>query len=237
MRAFPAEFEALLSPKGRQLLRGRGPAYAALQREPFFTAAGLLDARVVPACTRILTRAFADLLVEQTRPLPPANASTQSFGEVLPKVARMLTVPMTSRTDTTAFRRAEACGLSAMLFSQSYVAFCQALAGTPLEGPRAAQVLAYRPGDYAGPHTDHHPEHARTRGGYVDVHLTFCTAGVKEQLLVYERDGHLTEQRSLATSGMVTAYRLPVWHYTTPLQTLRASDRRWLVLGSFLLRS
>ena len=49
MRAFPAEFEALLSPKGRQLLRGRGPAYAALQRAPFFTAAGVKEQLLVSA--------------------------------------------------------------------------------------------------------------------------------------------------------------------------------------------
>ena len=94
------------------------------------------------------------------------------------------------------------------------------------------QVLCYRPGDYAGPHTDHHPESPDHRDGYVDVHLTFCTPGVREQLIVYEENGHLSAQRSIAKSGTVTAYRLPFWHYTTPLQA-KPEARRWLVLGSF----
>ena len=67
------------------------------------------------------------------------------------------------------------------------------------------------------------------------MHLTFTTAGVKQQFIVYEREAHFTEQRSIAENGTVAAYRLPVWHCKTPLITRTKNDRRWLVLGSFML--
>lgn len=42
------------------------------------------------------------------------------------------------------------------------------------------------------------------------------------------------EQRAIAATGAVTAYRLPSWHDPTPLVTRTAAPRRWLVLGTFL---
>jgi len=98
-------------------------------------------------------------------------------------------------------------------------------------------VLAYGAGDYAGPHNDHHPEDAEARDGYTDVHLTFCTQGVARQALIYAPLGHFSEEASVATLGGVTAYRLPFWHYTTPLVARRGQEqtaRRWVLLGTFL---
>ena len=40
-----------------------------------------------------------------------------------------------------------------------------------------------------------------------------------------------------AGPGRITAYRLPLWHYTTPLLARRgreAEARRWVLLGTFL---
>jgi hypothetical protein len=39
------------------------------------------------------------------------------------------------------------------------------------------------------------------------------------------------------TVGGVTVYRLPFWHYTTPLMARPGQDaaaRRWVLLGTFL---
>lgn len=39
--------------------------------------------------------------------------------------------------------------------------------------------------------------------------------------------------------GFLTIYRLPFWHYTTPLQArpgLEAKARRWVMLATYLLR-
>lgn len=231
---FPDEFEALLSQRGRRLLQGDDPVGSgALRRDKFFCDTGLLEPSVLGDCAGLLSQAFGDLLEDLSRELPPADLCEQPYLERLPKVARMQTVPTGHSTHTVQYRRAEECGLAAMLLSQSYRAFVAAVAGRAVEGPENMQVLCYRPQDYAGPHTDHHPEHARMVKGYLDVHLTFCTPGVSSQLIVYERDGHLTEQRSIAENGLVTAYRLPFWHYTTPMQVSRPDARRWLVLGTF----
>jgi hypothetical protein len=232
-KTFPAEFEAMLSPRGLRVLGGDDEAVGALARGVFFSADDLLDARRVRAGAGILQRALGECLQEMSNTLPEVKtASTVSAGEALHKVGRLLTTPMGNSLDRKVVHRARECGLLGMLQSPSYHAFAQALAGRKVDGPGSMQVLCYRPGDYAGPHTDHHPESADHRDGYVDVHLTFCTPGVREQLIVYEENGHLSAQRSIAKSGTVTAYRLPFWHYTTPLQG-KPEARRWLVLGSF----
>lgn len=235
MKRFPPEFEALLSPAGRRLLKGKHRAHGALLRGAFFSSAELVDLEQFPRCANLLAKTFNDLLDEVGRPLPPANASKEQFEDNLPKVGRVQTVSIfEGPRHELAVQRSKEIGLHQMLHSDSFRAFCEALAGEKLDGPQATQVLCYRPGDYAGPHTDNHPDDPRAAGGYVDVHVTITTGGVKDQFIVYERDGHLTEQQSIAANGTVTAYRLPVWHYTTPLITRTPKDRRWLLLGSYV---
>ncbi|MBK7864505.1 MAG: hypothetical protein IPJ65_39075 [Archangiaceae bacterium] len=65
------------------------------------------------------------------------------------------------------------------------------------------QVLAYGPGDYAGPHHDHHPEEPLARDGYTDVHVSLCNGAPCEQLLVYAPYAHFSEQQSVAVNGLV----------------------------------
>ena len=52
--------------------------------------------------------------------------------------------------------------------------------------------------------------------------------------------GHFSRIVDVATAGGITAYRLPLWHYATPLVAksgARPADaRRWLLLGTFLYR-
>ena len=234
---FPSEFEAVLTPRGRRLLAGKdAPGVGVLGRERFFSSAALIKPEWARAGAAILAAAFGDLLVENTRALPPATDAPLPNDDRLPKVGRMQSVPGSrgAMENTVQFQRGVACGIVGMLRSPGFFAFVEALAGRSVEGPNTLQAFCYRAGDYAGPHTDHHPEEERMLGGYLDVHLTFCTPGVSEQLIVYERDGHLTEQSSLAPSGLVTAYRLPFWHYTTPLQVTRPRAARWLVLTTFV---
>ena len=79
----------------------------------------------------------------------------------------------------------------------------------------------------------------RTRAaGYIDLHLSLCSPGVAHQWLVYSRAGHFSEIVSVAGPASVTAYRLPFWHYTTPLVAKRgrADAARWVLLGTFLYR-
>jgi hypothetical protein len=134
---------------------------------------------------------------------------------------------------------AKESGLLTMLRSQSFHAFAQVLSGYPLRRRWGLQVLCYWPKDYSGPHNDHHPDEPLGRDGYTDLHLTFSTDGVGQQLLVYERNGHFSEVVDVATRGGVTCYRLPFWHFTTPLvprPEYGRDARRWLLLGTFLDR-
>ncbi len=236
MRHLPKEFEELLSSTGRAVLTGRRSL--SLGNERFLAANGLLDAKQAQAVTALLDRTLKDTLTPMEDPIPPwtITGMQHDYGELLPKTVRVSTATFASRRSK-GHQRAGEIGLHAMLKSESYFAFAQALAGRRLRRGWGTQVLCYRPGDYAGPHNDHHPEDPDARDGYTDLHLTFCTDGVAAQSLVYERDGHFSEERPVVTVGGVTCYRLPFWHYTTPLRAKPNRDqnaRRWVVLGTFL---
>lgn len=94
-----------------------------------------------------------------------------------------------------------------------------------------------RAGDYSGPHNDHHPEEPEAREGYVDMHVSLTLPGVDHQYLIYAQDGHFTQMAPVSTVGGITVYRLPFWHYTTPLLARKGKEetsRRWVLLGTFL---
>jgi len=235
LRRFPAEFEALLSRRGRAALSGRTRSLGA---ERFLAAEGLLDPTQARGVLTLLDRSMTELMTPMEDPIPPwtITGMQYDYGELLPKTVRVRTATFSSRRSK-ASQRAGELGLHAMLKSESYFAFAQALSGRRLRRGWGTQVLCYGPGDYAGPHNDHHPEDADARDGYTDLHLTFCTDAVAAQSLIYERDGHFSEERSVVTVGGVTCYRLPFWHYTTPLRAKpkqAARARRWVVLGTFL---
>ena len=64
-----------------------------------------------------------------------------------------------------------------------------------------------------------------------------ATPAVAHQWLVYAQDGHFSEMTRVSTVGGMTVYRLPFWHYTTPLMAKprqAEAARRWVLLGTFL---
>lgn len=239
MRRFPREFSDLLSAKGQDVLAGkrlRGVLSDPAHR--FCAERGLLDARRADGALRLLERHMLPALTAMAAPIPPETiyAQKKNYTELLPKTVRVHTAYLERRRER-GFLVAEELGLVEMLRSESYVAFCTALAGRPLRKKHGIQVLAYGAGDYSGPHTDHHPEEPLAKDGYIDVHVTLCTRGVAQQLLVYARRGHFSEVVDIVGQGIITGYRLPFWHYTTPLLAKRGSSssaRRWLLLGTFL---
>lgn len=239
MKRLPKDFADLLTPKGRRILDGRAARGAlADPRRPFFSVEGALDREKAQAVWRLLDRALGPHVVALSQPIPPESITgqTRNYQERLRKTVRNKTAYL-ERRGGKAWQAAEAIGLIALTGSESYRRFVEVLAGRPLAAEFGRQVLCYGPGDYAGPHTDHHPEDPRAAGGYVDVHLSFAGPGVERQLLVYAKDGHFTEEVEVATQGGINAYRLPFWHYTTPLKAkpLQAKTaRRWVVLGTFL---
>jgi len=238
--AIPAEFEDLLSTNGRRVLAGAHPLCGALAnpRTRFLARNDLLDRPKVERVRRLLETSLVAELELLERPIPPESISAMrhDYGELLPKTSRARTIYFESRRER-GVKVAESIGLARMMRSASFRAFAEALAGRRLAAEWGLQVLRYGPGDYAGPHNDHHPENKAANSGYIDLHLSLCSPGVAHQWLVYSRAGHFSEIVSVAQPATVTAYRLPFWHYTTPLVAKRRRDAaRWVLLGTFLYR-
>ncbi len=180
---------------------------------------------------------MAPHLVTLAEPIPPESITgqTRNYQERLKKVARLRTAYLERRGK--AWDAAERIGLVAMMRSESFRRFAEAVSGRTLDQKLGLQVLRYGPGDYQGPHTDHHPEDPRARDGYVDMHLSLPSPEVADQFVVYARGGHLSEMVKVTEPAGIAVYRLPFWHYTTPLRARRgheATARRWLILGTFL---
>jgi hypothetical protein len=240
MKAFPPEFADLLTPKGRRILAGRDPEVcgALMDGRRFVGLQGVLDVRKATACREALETALLGTLVAMDDPIPPESllGMTENYSELLPKAVRVRTALLESRRSRS-WRAAEAVGLTTLLRSESFAAFAAAVSGRPLRRKWGIQVLCYGPGDYTGPHNDHHPEDLEARDGYVDMHISLATPAVAHQWLVYARGGHFSHIESVNTVGGVTVYRLPFWHYTTPLAArpgAEADARRWVLLGTFL---
>lgn len=236
--AIPAEFEDLLNASGRRVLAGSHALCGALAnpRVRFLARHDLLDRAKAERVRRALEQSLADRLELMERPIPPESIADMrhDYGELLPKTSRAHTIYFESRREP-GVKSAERIGLTRMMRSASFRAFAEALAGRRLAADWGLQVLRYGAGDYAGPHNDHHPENKDARSGYIDLHVSLCAREVAHQWLVYSRAGHFSEIVSVAQPATVTAYRLPFWHYTTPLVTKRGKDAaRWVLLGTFL---
>lgn len=239
MRQIPSEFEDLLSRAGRKVLAGTHPLCGALAdpKRRFLAANDLLDRSKVTRLRKVLEQELAATLEPLAKRIPPESIweMRRDYGELLPKTSRARTIFFDSRREP-GVKAADRIGLMTMMRSPSFKAFAEALAGRTLASGWGLQVLRYGPGDYAGPHNDHHPENKRAKTGYIDLHLSLCSPGVDHQWLVYSRAGHFSEIASVAGPATVTAYRLPFWHYTTPLVG-RAKAARWVLLGTFLFRA
>ena len=236
--AIPAEFEDLLTASGRRVLAGTHALCGALAnpRVRFLARQDFLDRARAERVRRALEQSLRGELELMERPIPPESISDMrhDYGERLPKTSRARTIYVESRRER-GVKAAERIGLARMMRSASFRAFAEALAGRRLAANWGLQVLRYGAGDYAGPHNDHHPENKDARSGYIDLHVSLSAPDVAHQWLVYSRAGHFSEIVSVAQPSTVTAYRLPFWHYTTPLVTKRGKDAaRWVLLGTFL---
>ncbi len=236
--SIPSVFEDLLSRQGKRVLAGTHELCGALAdpRRRFLMADDLIDRGKARRLRQMLEAELVDTLEPIEQPIPPESIwqMKRDYGELLPKTTRARTIYFDSRREP-GVKAAERIGLAHLMRSSSFRAFAEALAGRTLASGWGQQVLRYGLGDYAGPHNDHHPENKRARAGYIDLHLSLCTPSVRQQWLVYSRAGHFSEIVSVAAPCTVTAYRLPFWHYTTPLVGDRTAAR-WVLLGTFLFK-
>jgi hypothetical protein len=241
MRTFPTEFAELLTPRGRRILEGRDKRVCGALLDPtrpFLALTDVVDVRRATACRELLERAMPGTLMRMEDPIPEdsLHGMTENYAELLPKTVRVRTALLESRRSRS-WKAADEVGLIAMLRSQSFAAFAAAVSGRELRRRWGIQLLCYGPGDYSGPHNDHHPEEPEAAHGYVDMHLSLATPAVDHQWLVYAQDGHFSEMARVSTVGGITVYRLPFWHYTTPLRAKARQEeaaRRWVLLGTFL---
>lgn len=237
---FPHEFADLLNARGRRLLAHppRFDAFTDRKRTPIALLEKLIDDATARRCIEALDAAMYPLLRNMHTPIPreALTGMKKNYSESLKKTVRVKTATLNSRKSQ-ALDAAARIGLAQMLRSESFRLFGEAVVGAPLRQDHwGRQVICYETGDYSGPHNDHHPESDVARNGFVDLHVMFSNEAVGSQLLVYEERGFLSQSHDVATTSGIAVYRLPFWHYTTPLVPRPGRERdarRWLLLGSF----
>lgn len=168
------------------------------------------------------------------RPIPETvlQEVEESGAERLPKSYHLRGCALADE-GSEAYERAERAGVVDFLDSRTLHSLAEGMTGLDLEGPVGREVLCYQPGDFSGPHMDHHPDDPDRADGYVDVHVTVSEPAVTRQLLVAERDGYLSEAFDIGVESAISVSRLPAWHYTTPLEGETEDARRWLLLATY----
>jgi hypothetical protein len=207
-------------------------------RTPIALLDGLIDDDVARASMKLLDEAVYPVLRRMHTPIPreALTGMTENYSEALRKTVRVKTATFNSpRSQALGVMRE--IGLAQMMTSRSFFQFAEGLAGKTLDGGHwGRQVICYEPGDYSGPHNDHHPTRDEAKHGFIDLHIMFSNDAVASQWLVYEEKGFLSQSRDVGGTSGVAIYRLPFWHYTTPLVARKGREkeaRRWLLLGSF----
>ena len=240
MDRFPAELEDLLNRRGRRLLADPPQFESLIKRRetPIVFLEGVIDRGVARDCVRLLDEALYPCLRRMHVPIPreAVTEMTENYTDQLSKTMRVKTATFSSNRSK-ALDAAREIGLHQMMTSASFRRAAQAVTCSPLTTLDCGrQVICYQTGDYSGPHNDHHPEDAGTCTGFVDIHVMFANDAVAQQLLVYEERGYLSRAHEVSQQPSIAIYRLPFWHYTTPLVARRGREtqaRRWLLLGSF----
>ena len=240
MQQFPDEFSDLLSPAGLRILKGDSPNGCNLFRGGqayFANFPNLIRREEVDTCVSLLDKHLYRYLSVEQRKIPPESITKMriNYEERLSKTMHFKTA-FFRRRDARSYRAAEGIGLLQLMNSRSFLAFAEAVTGFKLKQDWNIQVTCYEHGDYAGPHNDHHPEETSVKDGFIDVHVMFANNAVDHHYLVYEQKGHFSKIVNINTRGGVSVYKLPFWHYTTPLTGKpgrEAEARRWLLLGTF----
>ena len=239
MNEFPAEFSELLRPKGLRILRGQSADCGLFigSRPSFANFSDLIRRDRAADCMRLLDENLYNSLHVEQSGIPPETITEMedNYAETLPKTMHIKTA-FFRRRNARSYLAAEKIGLLKMMRSESFVRFSEAVTGLHLDRDYGIQVSCYEQGDYAGPHNDHHPEADYLKDGFVDLHVMFTNKWVKHHYLVYEHRGHFSKIVDINVQGGISVYRLPFWHYTTPLAAKPGQEdkaRRWLLLATF----
>jgi hypothetical protein len=240
MKKFPAEFSELLLPKGLRILHDESAAdrgVLAGSNQRFATFSNLIRRESAAACMQLLDEHLYQSLYVEQGSIPPESITMmeENYSETLSKTMHIKTA-FFRRKSARAYVAARKIGLLTMMRSKSFVEFAEVVSGLKLDPNYTIQVSCYEQGDYVGPHNDHHPEEDQMRDGFVDFHVMFTNKAVQHQYLVYEHRGHFSKIVDINIQGGISIYRLPFWHYTTPLAAKPGREgeaRRWLLLATF----
>lgn len=201
----------------------------------------IIDERVAGDCMKILNQNFRKLLKPISARIDKEELRNmrENYSEKLAKTLRMQTLEIGGR-QSASYEAAARCGLIQLLHSESLRAFGEAVVGNNFGKAENNQLILYQHQDYVSPHNDHHPENPEVRNGYYDMHIMFSNRFVAHQYLIYEKGGFLNGVHDIARPSAIAIYRLPFWHYTTPLLGKRGQEhhaQRWLLLRSFQMQS
>ncbi len=240
MDRFPAEFDDLLNQRGRRLLADPPQLEDLMARRqtPIVFFEGVIDQSLARECIRLLDAALYPRMRRMQTPIEREALTSMKtdYSEELSKTMRVKTALFNSRRSK-ALDAAREIGLDTMMSSASFRRVAQSVTRPTLSADYCGrQVICYESGDYSGPHNDHHPEEEGTRNGFIDLHIMFSNDAVAQQLLVYEERRFLSMAHEVSGRPSIAVYRLPFWHYTTPLMARRGQEgkaRRWLLLGTF----
>jgi hypothetical protein len=242
MKRFPDQFSDLLTPYGMRVLKGQVQEAISLFRATdhyFVNLERIIDKKKARECSELLdNHLYAHLAVEQGRIRPESISEMKyNYAESLNKTMRVKTAFFRRRTSS-AYKAAEQIGLIQMMRSESFARFAEVVSGLRLNRTWEIQVSCYGHANYVGPHNDHHPESELMKRGFIDLHVMFTNDAVAHQYLVYEEEGHFSREVDINKQGGISVYKLPFWHYTTPLTGKKGREqeaRRWLLLGTFSL--
>ena len=232
-KIFPKEFSDLLNRKGLQIIAGNTNGYS---DNKIAVVPGIIKPEYVAIILAQLESLYPALKNYYT-PVPDdiIKKMKKNYSERLGKSMKIKSSEL-NPGNTKAYKLAVDIGLVDMLSSESYKKMGEVLLGGKFGDSIGKQVICYQPGDYVSPHNDHHPENENIKNGYYDIQLMFSNKQVKHQWLVYEQNGFLNKMADITAPSGIAVYRLPFWHYTTPLigkpQKIKEA-KRWLLLHSF----
>src|ERR1051325_2768543 len=238
---FPTEFADLLNRRGRKLLDGDGRGHEVFRRRgatPIVLYENLIDDDTARRCIADLDRGMYPYLKRMYTPIPREAIAKmkENYSDRLRKTVRVRTATFNS-PKSRVLDAANAIGFGPMLASQTFLRCAEVVVGQPMRSDWwGRQVICYEPGDYSGPHNDHHPEHDEIKNGFVDVHIMFSNDAVASQLLVYEEKGFLSRSHEVAGPSGIAVSPPPFGPYAPPLLARKGREgeaRRWLLLGSF----
>jgi hypothetical protein len=240
MKTFPHEFSELLTPYGKRVLKGEAENASSLflnSKQYFVNLNKVIDKRAAKECAALLEKHLHKHLAVEQRKIDADSITgmIENYSETLSKTMRIRTAFLKRRT-ARSYVAAERIGLLRMMQSESFTDFVEAVTGLKLDRDLSLQVICYQQGDYSGPHNDHHPEEETIRDGFIDFHVMFPNESVAHQYLVYEEGRHFSRIVDVNTPGGISIYKLPFWHYTTPLAGKPGHEteaRRWLLLGTY----